>query len=154
MCPFWTVHINGIVQYVWPLVTDFFHLAYSFFLNWRIVDLGFPCGSAVKNPPAMQETQVTVGSILWSGRFPGRGYGNPLQHSCLENPMDRGAWWATVRRVAKSRIQLKQLSTHKHTAELQCCVNFWCTAKWFNYTYINIFFFIYFPLWFITGYWI
>ena len=36
------------------------------------------------------------GSILGSGRFPGEGIGNPLQYSCLENPMDRGAWWATV----------------------------------------------------------
>ena len=42
-----------------------------------------------------------------SGRFPGEGNGNPLQYSCLENPMDRGAWWATVHEVVKS---LKQQS--------------------------------------------
>ena len=42
---------------------------------------------------------------------PGGGHGNPLQCSCLENPMDRGAWWATVHRVAKSRTQLERLST-------------------------------------------
>ena len=41
-------------------------------------------------------------SIPGSGRFSGEGNGNPLQYSCLENPMDRGAWWATVHRVAKS----------------------------------------------------
>ena len=41
-----------------------------------------------------------------SGRFPGGGHGNPLQDSCLENPMDRGAWWATVHRLAKSRTLL------------------------------------------------
>ena len=46
------------------------------------------------------------GSIPGSGRFPGRGHGNPLQYSCLENPMDRGNWWATVHRVTKSRTQL------------------------------------------------
>ena len=44
------------------------------------------------------------GSVSGSGRSRGGGNGNPLQHSCLENPMDRGAWWATVHRVAKSRI--------------------------------------------------
>ena len=44
-----------------------------------------------------------LGSIPGSGRSPGEGNGNPLQCSCLENPMDGGAWWATVHRVAKSR---------------------------------------------------
>ena len=45
-------------------------------------------------------------------KYPGGGHGNPLHYACLENPMDRGAWWDTVHRVAKSRTQLKQLSTH------------------------------------------
>ena len=53
-----------------------------------------------------------MGSIHGLGRSPGEGSGNPLQYSCLENPMDRGACWATVHGVAKSRTQLKQLSTH------------------------------------------
>ena len=44
-----------------------------------------------------------MGSIPGSGRFPGGGHGNPLQYSCLENPMDRGPWWATVHRVSKSQ---------------------------------------------------
>ena len=48
-----------------------------------------------------------VGLIPGSGRSPGEGNGNPLQDSCLENPMDRGVWWATVHRVAKSWTQLK-----------------------------------------------
>ena len=48
-----------------------------------------------------------VDSILGSGRSPGGGHGNPLQYSCLENPMDRGVWWAAVLGVAKSRTQLK-----------------------------------------------
>ena len=48
-----------------------------------------------------------LGSILESGRSPGEGNGNPLQYSCLENPMGRGAWWATVYRVAKSWTWLK-----------------------------------------------
>ena len=54
-------------------------------------------------------------SIPGSGRSLGGGNGNPLQHSCLENPMDRGAWRAIVQRVAKSWTRLKRLSTHAHT---------------------------------------
>ena len=50
-----------------------------------------------------------LGSIPGLERFPGEGNGNPLQYSCLENPMDRGTWWATVHGVAKSRTQLSQL---------------------------------------------
>ena len=52
-----------------------------------------PGGSAVKNPPA---SAGDVGSISGSGRSPGEGNGDPLWYSCLENPMDRGAWRATV----------------------------------------------------------
>ena len=48
----------------------------------------------IKNPPYTGDS----GLIPGSGRFPGEGNGNPLQYSCLETPMDRGAWWATVQR--------------------------------------------------------
>ena len=57
------------------------------------------------------------GSIPGSGRSPGGGHGIPFQYSCLENPMDRGAWWATVHGAAKSWTQLKQPSTHACTRE-------------------------------------
>ena len=50
----------------------------------------------------------------WVGKIPGGGHGNPLYYSCLENPMDRGAWQATVHRVTKSWTRLKQLSTHSY----------------------------------------
>ena len=50
----------------------------------------------------MQELEGDLGSIPRLGRPPGKGHGNPLQYSCLENPIDRGAWRATVRGVAKS----------------------------------------------------
>ena len=73
--------------------------------------MGFPGDSTVKNLPAMQETQET-GSVPGSGRSPGGGHGNPLQYSCLETPMDRGAWWATVHGVARSQTRLKDLSVH------------------------------------------
>ena len=71
--------------------------------------MGFPGGSLLKKLPANAGDIRDSGSILGSGRFPGEGNGKPLQYSCLENPMDRGAWWATVRRVAKSQTRLKQL---------------------------------------------
>ena len=65
----------------------------------------------VKNLPASAGDVRDLGSIPGSGKFPGGMHGNPLQYSCLENPMDRGAWWAMVHRVTESDI-LKQLSTH------------------------------------------
>ena len=60
--------------------------------------MGFPGGSVVKNPPA---NAGDMGSTPGSGRSPREGNGNPLQYSCLENPIDKGAWWATVHGVAK-----------------------------------------------------
>ena len=56
----------------------------------------------VKTPPANIGDERDTGSIPGSGSFPGGGNGNPLQYSCLENPMDRGAWQAIVHKVAKS----------------------------------------------------
>ena len=63
----------------------------------------------------MQETKRDMVSIPGLGRSPGGGRGNLLPYSCLENPMDRGTWWATVHRVTKSQTQLKQLSTYAST---------------------------------------
>ena len=57
-----------------------------------------------KNPPANAGDIRDAGSIPGSGRSSEEGHGNPLQYSCLENPMDRGAWWAKVHMVRKSRI--------------------------------------------------
>ena len=57
----------------------------------------------VKNPSANLGDTGDMGWILGSGRSPGEGHGNPLQYSCVENPMDKGAWWATVHRVAKNQ---------------------------------------------------
>ena len=65
----------------------------------------------IKNPPAKAGDAGASGSISGSERSPGEGNGTPLQYSCLENPMDRGAWWATVPGVAKSRRRLNE-----HTA--------------------------------------
>ena len=60
--------------------------------------MSFPNGSVVKNLPA---NAGDAGSIPGLARSPGGGNGNPLQYSCLENPMDRGAWWAIVHGVSK-----------------------------------------------------
>ena len=69
--------------------------------------MGFPDGAREKNLQVSAGVRRGVGLIPGSGRSPGGGHGNPLQYSCLENPMDRGTWQATVHRVAKSRTQLK-----------------------------------------------
>ena len=61
----------------------------------------------VKNLPAIAGDIRDVGSIPGLGRSPGGGHGNPVQYSCLENPMDRETWQATVQRIAKSRTRLK-----------------------------------------------
>ena len=69
--------------------------------------VGFSDGSVVKNPPANAGDSGDAGLFPGSGRYPGGGHGNPLQYSCLENPMDGGAW------QAKSRTRLNE---HKHSA--------------------------------------
>jgi len=62
---------------------------------------------AIKNPPAMQETQETWVQYLGQEDPLEEENGNPIQYSCLKNAMDKGARWATVQRVTKSRTQLK-----------------------------------------------
>ena len=62
----------------------------------------FPGGTVVKNPPATAGDTRDLGSIPGSGRSPGEGNDNPLQYSCLENPMNREAWRATVNGVSRA----------------------------------------------------
>ena len=69
--------------------------------------MGFPGGSVVKNPPANAGDTRDMGSIPGLGRSPGEGNSNPLWYSFLENPMDRGTWWAVVLGVAESQTQLR-----------------------------------------------
>ena len=66
----------------------------------------------VKNLPATAGDIRDTGPILGSGRSPGGGNGNPLQYSCLGNPVDRGSWRAPVDKVIKSQTRLKRLQTH------------------------------------------
>ena len=79
-------------------------------------------GEIVKNPPA---NAGDLASTPGSGRSPGGGHGNPLQYSCLDNPMDRGAWWATVHRVTQSQTQLSDYSSDLH----KCKIISWCCFK-------------------------
>ena len=78
----------------------------------------------VKNPPANAGDISDVGLIPGSGRFPGEGPGNPLQYSCLENPMDKGAWRATTHGVTKSWTQLKQFACVAPQCSRCCCCCF------------------------------
>ena len=92
---------------------------YSYFI-YSSVHVSRPSHVAllVKNPPANARNIKESCSIPGSGRPPGGGHDNPLQYSCLENPMAWEAWQATVRRVTKGQTRLKQLSiphTHTHT---------------------------------------
>ena len=111
---------------------------------------GFPCSSIGKESAC---NAGDPGSIPGSGRSLGEGNGNPLQYSCLENPMDRGAWWATVHGVAKSRTQLSDFSLLPYAQKvqttnssffnwrinaLQCCVSLCSTTVYISHNYAYI----------------
>ena len=73
----------------------------------------------VKNPPA---NAGDMGSVLGLGRSPGGGNGNPLQYSCLGNPMDRGAWWATVHGVTKELgTTERRYNNSNNIVSISCC---------------------------------
>ena len=94
------------------------YIAYSFSVTFSVFSdrfKGFPGGSDSKESASNARDP---GSIPGSGRSPGGGHGNPLQYSCLENPVDRGAWRATVLGVTKSQTRLSNSHTHTHTIEL------------------------------------
>ena len=73
-------------------------IVHIYIFDMIIYLVAIPGGSVVKNPPVNSED---TGSVPKSGRSLGEGNGNPFQYSCLENPMDRGGWGATVHGVAK-----------------------------------------------------
>ena len=81
--------------------------------------MGFPGGSDGKESACNAGDLRDMGSIPGLGKSPRGEHGNPLQHSCQEKSMDRRAWRATVHRMAKSQIQLKQLSTHTFKSLVQ-----------------------------------
>ena len=77
--------------------------------------MGFPGGTIDKEPACQCRRHKRCRFDPWVGKIPWRRHGNPLQSSCLENPVDRGAWQATVHRVTQSWTLLKQFSVHTHT---------------------------------------
>ena len=81
---------------------SFSEIAYLFAQMLASLFGGFPSGAVVKNPPANAGDARDVSLIPGTGRSPDVGNGNPLQYSCLGNPMDRGAWWAIVHGVPKN----------------------------------------------------
>ena len=89
--------------------------------------LGFPGDASGKEPACSCWGLRDAGLIPALRRSPGEGHGNPLQYSSLENPMDKGAWWATVHKVAKSWTWLKQLSMH---AQVIYSLKFSCYGIW------------------------
>ena len=91
------------------------------------VKMCFSSGAVVKNPPANAGDSRDVGSIPGLRRSPGIGNGNPLQYSCLENPMYRGAWQATVHRVTKSQTRLSDWARRSHTQ----------TIKWLRFLHFK-----------------
>ena len=116
------------------------------FLNWSIVD--FSSGSDGK------ESAYNAGNPGWIpglGRSPGGENDNPLQYSCLENSMDRGAWWATVHGVAKSWTRLRDCHTHTHThTHTHSCFTMLCYFQLYSTviqtyicTYVSIYSFSY-----------
>ena len=102
-------------------------------LDWITISVGgFPGELVVKNPLANARNVRDMASIPGSGRSPGGRHGNPLQYSCLEHPIDRGAWRATLHRVAKSWTRLKQLSMHAHTPLSGLLFNSMVTDPYFS----------------------
>ena len=99
--------ISYVWKYVCIYVSAHFLFIYSLFRASQVV-------LVVKNLPANAEDIRDTGLIPGLGRSPGEGNGNPLQYSCLDNPMDRGAWRAAVCGVTKRWTWLKQLSTWIH----------------------------------------
>ena len=90
----------------------------SFYRRWKLkhysIFLWRSSGTSSKEPACQCRRQQRYGFNPWVRKIPWRN-GNPLQYSCLENPMDRGAWWTTVHGVAKNQIWLKWLSIHTHS---------------------------------------
>ena len=98
------------------------------------ISLGFPGGTVVKNLPDKARDSC---SFLGLGQSPGGGNGNPLQYSYLENSMDRGAWWATVQGVIKSRTRLSDCVSTHHTW-YSCIAMFHSLPPWLPATTLPV----------------
>ena len=95
---------------------------YLFIFKMLIVCYGFPGGSVVKNPSADAGDIGDAGSIPGLGRPTERGNGNPLQYFCLDNLLNRGAWWSLVHGVAKSPTRLSNFTCLSGATCTCCCL--------------------------------
>ena len=102
----WQYTVPSFLHYTWSGIVLYY------FAAWYMDHRAFQVALVVKNLPANAGDIRDMGSIPGSGRSPGGGHGNPLQYSCRQNHMDRGAWWATVHSVTKSQTWLKWLSKY------------------------------------------
>ena len=96
-----TLFFKQVSFYLSHLVDCFYFLVFSLRDFWQIKHFDLPHDLVVKNLPANTGDTREVGSIHGSERSPGRGYGNPVQYSCLENSMGRGVWWGMVYGITK-----------------------------------------------------
>ena len=116
------------------------------FLHLEQHVVGFPAGSAVKILLANSGNTGAVGLSPRSGRSSGGGNSNPLQYSCLRNPTDRGAWWAPVHRVAKSRTWLS-MHARTHTTLILCSSVCWKLVFILNFMVKMLWFFLLSSVW-------
>ena len=107
-----------VLQNSWNLKCVYFDRKVISICYLVVIFLASLVAQRIKHLPAMLETQVR--SLAWEDPLEMEMDGNPLQYSCLENPMDRGAWKATVHWVAKSQTSLKQLSTQLIVKSRRC----------------------------------
>ena len=120
----------GAVTLLWSIPAHFCSLLFSSILMWT---RGFPWSSVGKESAC---NAGDLGSIPGSGRSPGAGIGNPLQYSCLENPMDREAWQATVHGVARVRHDWATKPIHMMWTRVGAWENLLsthCSLHWENY---------------------
>ena len=107
--------------------------------QYRPLTVGFPGGAVMENQPVNAEDTRDAGSIPGLGRSLGIGNGNPLHHSCLENPMHGGARWVAVHGVTKSWTRIKQYPKQKQypvgdvtgdRSKFRCCEEQYCIGTW------------------------
>ena len=126
--PFSQISFGGFSWELSPLESG--HVAHSQIWKQQIPVLYpsiFPGGTVGKEPTCQCQRCKRLGSIPGLGRSPGRGPGNPLQYSCLKNPTDRGAWWATVHGVRKSQTRLSMPRTTHQSME-SATIALWATG--------------------------
>ena len=119
MPSFWTSFPFGSPQSIGS--SSLCHTVGSHQLSILYIVLGFPSRTSGKETACQCRRCKRCGFDPWVGRIPGEGNGKSLLYSCLENSLDRGAWWATVYRVTKSRTQLSNRArTHIHSINNMC----------------------------------